>query len=410
MKKRFFLLPLLITIAVLLTLSGYTTTSHNSPKEKPERDKNQVQQPSNLRVGKFMTPEEGKAFLDSLTSTYHNKEEWEKRVQTVKAGFIRNSGFDQIPQEYWESPFNAIINNKHELDGYSVENIAIEGMPGHYITGNLYKPLGATQKAPAILSPHGHWYSPDAYGRFRPDMQKRCAAMARMGAVVFAYDMVGFGEDNTVRHDDSLVLRTQTFNSKRVLDYLCSRNDVDTSRIGITGASGGATQALYISLIDPRIKVSAPVVMVSSYFYGGCVCESGLPVTQGDDYVTNLADIAAMFAPKPLIIVSDGKDWTHTVPDVEYPYIRSVYKLFNAESSVENVHLPNEGHGYGINKRKGVYPFMAKHLKLDYSKILNEKGEVDESFVTPLAIQELKVFPDKPIAFITGCCSSMKYK
>jgi len=84
MKNRIFLLPLLIILAVFLTLSGYTTTSDNSPKDKPGRDRSQAQQTSHLRVGKFMTPEEGKAFLDSLASTYHNKEEWNERVQTVR--------------------------------------------------------------------------------------------------------------------------------------------------------------------------------------------------------------------------------------------------------------------------------------------------------------------------------------
>ncbi len=288
------------------------------------------------------------------------------------------------------------------MDGYTVENIAIEGMPGHYITGNLYKPEKIQGKVPAILCPHGHWYYPDNYGRFRPDMQKRSAAFARMGAIVFAYDMIGYGECTTYRHDDPLALQIQTFNSIRVVDYLCSLDCVDTSRIAVTGASGGGTQTIYLSLIDPRIKVSVPVVMVSAYFYGGCICESGMPVARSADHVTNLADMTATFAPKPLLIVSDGKDWTRFVPETEYPYIRNVYKLYGAENNVENAHFPKEGHDYGFSKRKAVYPFMAKYLGLDFNRILNDSGKVDESFVTPLAIEELKVFPDKPIAFLCG--------
>lgn len=406
MKNKIMSSVTVIVVVVLFVMSACTNSANDKTKQSEITVKMQA---SNLCVGGCMTPEQGKVFLDSIATTYTNKDEWEARVSTVKAGFIHNSGFDQIPEEYWERPFKTILYNKKVMDGYTVENIAIEGMPGHYITGNLYKPINSKEKIAAILCPHGHWYAPDNYGRFRPNMQKRCASLAKMGAMVFAYDMIGFGENTTIRHDDSLALRIQTYNSKRVLDYLCSRDDVDSSRIGVTGASGGGTQTLFISLIDPRIKVSAPVVMVSSFFYGGCICESGLPIARGDDYQTNLADIAAMFAPKPLIMVSDGEDWTLTVPAVEYPYIRNVYKLYNAESNVENLHLPNEGHSYGINKRKAVYPFMAKHLGLNYRTILDTDGEVDESFVTLLSVQDLKVFPDKPITFVTHCCSSMKY-
>ncbi len=389
MKTRRLLLMILILTVILGT--GCT-----SDKEKKQSSG------SLLCVGACQTPEQGKAQLEKFASGYHNVQEWEKRAQKTREVFRQGSGIDSVLKKYRHLPFKAIINHKHVMDGYTVENIAIEGMPGHYITGNLYKPAAFQGKIPAILCPHGHWYYPDNYGRFRPDMQKRSAAFARMGAIVFAYDMIGYGECTTYRHDDPLALQIQTFNSIRVVDYLCSLDDMDTSRIGVTGASGGGTQTIYLSLIDPRIKVSVPVVMVSAYFYGGCICESGMPVARNADHVTNLADMAATFAPKPLLIVSDGKDWTRFVPETEYPYIRNVYRLYGAEDNVENAHFPKEGHDYGFSKRKAVYPFMAKHLGLDLSRILNDSGKVDESFVTPLAMQELKVFPDKPVAFLCG--------
>ncbi|NPA36414.1 MAG: acetylxylan esterase [Chlorobi bacterium] len=402
MKKIISLISFVIAVFIL---SGCNTAGKKNPAEKEES----IKPENNLCVGECMTPEQGKAMLDSLASVYHNVKEWEARVSVVKKGFWKNSKLDEIPDSVWNRPFNAIVRSKRVMDGYTVENIAIEGMPGHFITGNLYKPVTIKGKIPAIASPHGHWYAPGDYGRFRPDVQYRCASFARMGAVVFAYDMVGFGENTTCRHDTAAALTMQTYNSKRVIDYLCSLNEVDTTRIGVTGASGGGTQTIYISLIDPRVKVSVPVVMVSSFFYGGCICESGLPVARGENYATNLADMAAMFAPKPLLFVTDGHDWTRTAPTVEYPYIRNVYKLYGAEDNVENAHLPNEFHSYGFEKRKPVYPFMAKHLGLDLSKVTDKYGNIDESHVTLLPVQELKVFPDKPIAFVTHCCSSVEY-
>ena len=109
------------------------------------------------------------------------------------------------------------------------------------------------------------------------------------------------------------------------------------------------------------------------------MCESGLPVHRGAGYATNNAEIAALAAPRPLLVVSDGKDWTKDVPTREMPYLKSVYRLFAAEAKVENVHLAGEGHDYGPSKRQAVYAFLARHLGLAAKPVTKTDGIIDES-------------------------------
>jgi dienelactone hydrolase len=237
------------------------------------------------------------------------------------------------------------------MDGYSVENISLEMFPGYFVRGNLYTPLDIDGKIPAVLSPHGHWFKPGDYGRFREDMQLRCASLARMGAGVFAWDMFGTGEDIQHVHHSVDALTYQLYNGIRILDFIASLDDIDPDRIGITGASGGGTQTFLTAALDDRISVSVPTVMVSAHFYGGCVCESGKPIHKSGNFETNNVEIAASIAPKPLMIIGDGGDWTRNIATVEFPYILKIYELFDAGDKTDYAFFEDEVHDYGISKR-----------------------------------------------------------
>jgi uncharacterized protein len=348
-----------------------------------------------LCVGDYFTDDEAAQKLKEYASAYSNASEWQERAKVIRENIYTGAELDQIPEADWKYPIKVTHGNIYQMDGYSVVNLALEVKPGRFIHGNLYKPDHTEGVIPAVLCPHGHWFAPEDYGRFRPDMQYRCASLARMGALVYAWDMLGWGEDMQNDHMDPKALQKQTYNSIRVLDYISSLDFVDRDRIAVTGASGGGTQTFILSAIDERVNVSVPTVQVSAHFFGGCVCESGMPIHKKGSYETNNVEIAGTFAPKPLMLISDGDDWTSNVPEIEFPYIQNIYAMFNAEDKVENAHFADEVHNYGPSKRKAAYGFLAKHLNLDLSRILNEEDEITESFVTLLDTTALKVFPQR---------------
>lgn len=343
-----------------------------------------------LCVGNYWTEEKAAVMMKKFASQWTDKSSWEKRAQQIRNHLAEGMQFARMPKA---SPqFKVIRNSYREMDGYSVENIALESFPGFYITGNLYRPLRKQEKYAGILSPQGHGIDK----RFSEETQKRCAVFARMGAIVFTYDMVGIGESQQVTHNMPVALLLQTWNSRRIVDYLLSFPEVDPERIGMSGYSGGGTQTFMETALDSRIKAAAPVTQISAHFFGGCSCESGMPVHKGVNFQTNNVEIAALCAPRPMIIVSDGGDWTKNTPSIEFPYIRSVYRVYHAEERVSNAHFQDEGHDYGYSKRAAVYGFFARYLKMDDLTVKKGSG-YNEDFVTSIPKEELMVFKKSPL-------------
>jgi dienelactone hydrolase len=332
----------------------------------------------------FSGPESAQK-LGEFAALYNSREEWLARAVAIRQNVLGGMRLQRLPPA---CPLKPIRHSVRKDNGYTVENVAFESLPGFWVTGNLYLPEHIDGKAPGVLCTHGH--SPD--GRMNEATQTRSAALARMGAVVFAYDMVGYGDSQQVPHHHSETMRLQTYDSMRVIDFLLSLGTVDETRLAVTGESGGGTQSFLLSCVDDRIDVSVPVVQVSAHFYGGCVCESGLPIHKSPAIETDNVEIAATIAPKPQLIVSDGGDWTANVPDIEFPYLQRVYGLCEADANIENAHFAQEGHDYGPSKRAAMYKFLAKHFKLDLDRIQNAAGQIDEKLVTVHPQNELRVF------------------
>jgi sugar phosphate isomerase/epimerase/dienelactone hydrolase len=336
-------------------------------------------------------PAEGWAELDRIAAQYKTLEEWEKRKAELKPCLKEALQLTHLPALPNSKP---IITPKRIYDGYTVENIALEILPGVWINGSLYKPAKYKGKIPVILNPDGHWEKQ----RYRPDCQYRCAAFAKMGAMAFSYDLFAWGESllqfKFEDHRRSLSMTIQALGSIRILDYLLAQKDADTSRVAITGGSGAGSHAVLMTALDDRIKVSAPVVAISSYFYGGCPCESGMDIHSCAGRTDNV-EIAAMAAPRPQLLISDGGDWTDKMPEHDFPYLQKMYSWYGKKDDVQNVHLPNDKHDFGITKRTPLYEFMAKYLNLNIKAIQNDSAKIDESKITIESEQAMYVFGDK---------------
>jgi hypothetical protein len=286
---------------------------------------------------------------------------WDKRKAFLRQQILTSTGLSPLPEK---TPLHAQIFGKLEEKDYTIEKVLIETMPGFYLGGNLYRPRNGQARHPGILNPHGHWQ----YGRLENEPIFSGPAvgisLARQGYVVFAYDMVGYNDTIQVPHrfgtpEQQLwsfgPLALQLWNGIRALDFLASLSDVDPARLGGTGPSGGATQLFLLAAVDDRLQFSSPVNMVSAIMQGGDLCENAPGLRIG----TSNVEFAAMFAPKPMFLVSANGDWTHNVPREEYPAIRRIYDLYGKGDQVDVVQF-TAPHNFNEGSREAVYRFFAK--------------------------------------------------
>ena len=319
-------------------------------------------------------PEDGKKLMAYLSTLYHDKASWEARRHLLKHEVRQRLGIDPLlAQCSTEAPTYSKVRR---FDGYTVQNFRLKTVNGHTVCGSVYAPTGKG-KHPLIICPNGHF----ANGRYGKVQQLRLATLARMGAICVDYDLWGWGESadevGKEAHQTAEAHVMQALNGIVILNHMIKRKDVDTLRIGVNGGSGGGSQVVLLTVLDDRYTAANPVVSMSSWFDGGCPCESGMSIQLSGGGTCN-PELAAMFAPKPMMVVSDGGDWTSTTPELEYPYLQRIYGFYNATDKVSNIHLPNERHDFGDNKRNAVYRFFIDTFGLNESKLDESKVTIEE--------------------------------
>ena len=286
-------------------------------------------------------------------------EAWHDRAQHVREHLLVTLGLWPM---FTKTPLRPKVYGKLERDGYTIEKVVLETFPGFTLSGNLYKPAKVNGRLPAILSPHGHYKE----GRMHVDVQKRCIQWAKLGAIVFMYDMVGYNDSLPFTHSFlndhlrqwGLSLPTlQTWNSIRAIDWISTLPDVDPARLACTGESGGATQTFLLTGVDDRITFAAPVVMVSDTFQGGCGCENAAGLRIGTDNV----EFAAIMAPRPMALVGATGDWTAKTMERAYPTLRGVYALVGSPNRI-SANVFDFNHNYNRTSRNEIYARMGRWL------------------------------------------------
>ncbi|MDP4129549.1 MAG: prolyl oligopeptidase family serine peptidase [Bacteroidota bacterium] len=379
--------PLLILLSGLIVLSGCHTTSQQNGQADadaawslPKDDLQTLPQASHSSLiqlyDEHNLANRDVSFRDErlLTSNgtnslftmpvYKTKTEWEKRKQYLREHILVCAGLWPLPER---NPLNPKYYHKIDHGNYIVETVTIETYPGFFLAGNIYRPAGKGP-FPAVLSAHGHFPN----GRLNNDsinsVSTRCLNFVKQGYVVFAYDMTGYNDTRQVAHifarGDSIstlyginLLGLQLRNSMRALDFLLSLPEVDSSRIAITGASGGGTQVYMLTAVDDRFQAAAPVNMVSDNMQGGDLCENapGLRINPFN------VEIASMIAPKPLLLVSDTHDWTYDTRNTILPMVKSIYHLYQSEDKLKNTHF-DFIHNYNRASSEAVEEWFGKWL------------------------------------------------
>ncbi len=352
-------------------------------------------------------------------------EAWQERAAALERRILVATGLWPMTRS---TPLNAVIHGRVARDGFTVEKVYFESVPGHFVSGLLFRPEGDGPH-PAVLSPHGHGGRLQDHGpkkirqlivegreRFEDSGRypkiARCATLARMGCVVFLYDMLGYADSTQIpmavahgfrdprAHLESpqrwgffttqaelrlqSILGVQTYNSVRSLDFLLSLPDVDPERVAVTGGSGGGTQTILLCAIDPRPDVAFPQGMVSTSMQGGCVCENATLLRIG----TGNVELAAVFAPKPQAMTA-ANDWTRDMMTDGYPQLKQVYALLGAEENVFCKSLLQFPHNYNYVTRAIMYDWFNRYLELGL-----ETPIVEENF-PPLTREEQAVWNDQ---------------
>ena len=347
---------------------------------------------------------ETKMLADATFSEIRTLEDWLSRKEEYRRQLFEMLGLDPFPEK---TPLQPVVTGTVEHAEFRVENLHFQSRPGLYVTGNLYLPRDPAGPAPTVLYVCGH-------GRVKKDgisygnkthYQHHGAWFARHGYVCLVIDTLQLGEIEGIHHGTYrekmwwwnsrgyTSAGVEAWNCIRALDYLQTRPEVDPSRIGVTGRSGGGAYSWWIAALDERIQAAVPVAGITTlenHVVDGCVeghCDCMYLV---NTYRWDYPLVAALVAPRPLLISNTDKDRIFPLDGVVETYVkvRKIYELFGEQDKF-GLHICEGPHADTQQLRVHAFQWLNKYLK-------GEEPLIETPAVKLFEPEQLKVFVSLP--------------
>ena len=397
LKSTSVVIGILVLVAAAISLSA-------QPYGEPDTG-----QPGDAMIQAFLAKKSSRIH-DSFLDGVETKADWLAKRDDYREEYLHMLGLSPPPDK---TPLEATKTGSLVMDGYTVEMLHYQSIPGLYVTGNLYRPSNYEpgEKFPTILYVCGH--GPRGRNGNKTAYQSHAIWYAKHGYICLVVDTLQMGEIPSIHHGTYRENRwwwhsrgytsagVECWNGIRGIDYLISRPDVDPERIGVTGRSGGGAVTFWIAAIDERVKAASsvsgmadlPAYVNNRVINGHCDC-----MFFYNTYQWPWARIGGLIAPRPLLFVNGDADaiFPMDANNRVINRLESIYSLFGAGDQVDSV-VSKGGHSSREDIRKATYRFMNIHLKNDPSPVLDSEVDLVTGILRndhPIPPEKLRVFPN----------------
>jgi dienelactone hydrolase len=393
-----------LRLALFAALASLPVVGRAQPLGEPDRDA-----PGDAMIQRYLARETAR-LSDKFVGDIESLEAWQAKRPHYVEQYYYMLGLSPRPDK---TPLQATITGTLKRDGYEVDLLHYQSMPGLYVTGNLYRPADAKgdEKLPAVFYVCGH--SGRGRNGNKVAFQSHGIWLARHGYVCLIVDTLQLGEIAATHHGTYNLERwwwhsrgytpagVEAWNGIRGIDYLISRDDVDPERIGVTGISGGGAVTFWIAAADERVRVAIPVsgmADLESYvpnrvINGHCDC-----MFVYNTFRWPWTRIAGLVAPRPLLFANSDHDPIFPMDANERisNRLERLYSLYGAGDRVDAL-VSVGGHAYREDLRQGIYRFLNAQLKGDARPVTDSEidivSEGGNPGPYPIEPEKLRVFP-----------------
>jgi dienelactone hydrolase len=324
-----------------------------------------------------------------------NAAQWTSEAERIRKHLLDDVVFHGWPKAWVDAPpkFEDLgtIESGH---GYRIRKLRYEIVPGFQSTALLYEPENLSSRMPAILNPNGHELE---LGKAAEYKQKRCINFAKRGVLALSLEWLYCGELHAPENKHEFAAHLDLVGANGVglfylamrhgLDYLYQHPNVDRSRLGVTGLSGGGWQTIILSALDPRVTVAVPVAGYSAFVskleragdYGD---NEQVPqdFLDGQDY----SHLTAMRAPRPTLIIDNAEDDCCFRAPLVKPYVyddvKPFFRLFGKEDVFQwHENTDPSTHNYQLDNRLQAYRFFSQQFGM---RPIEQEIEVDSEIKT----------------------------